>query len=159
MTKYTAEGNTDGGSKKIDDADKDNTKKPKYLESEILDWLIHGEDYFSVKYVVLYFVDEQDGEDGYTAKVPFEITKKEHLVFFEYAKSLCSICDSGLVYLSGCDLVDRPEFLKEYGESRRVDEDFLASVEEAVDDEDVRSMTAIKVERRAGCLYRVIIRG
>lgn len=55
-------------------------------ESELLDWLIHGESYFSKKYVVLSF---HSGCRKNRVEV-YEITKKEHLQKFTVAVNTIS---------------------------------------------------------------------
>jgi hypothetical protein len=111
-------------------------------ESEILEWLIHGESYFSKQYVVLNFMDGKDWPDGgYTRKVGFEINRKEHISFYEEAMKIYenSEEDGDMVYLQGIELLDRGQFLRGFGDRRYyvVDDDMLKSFREAAVSEDV----------------------
>lgn len=104
-------------------------------ETELIDWLIHGDAFFSKKYVVLDFMDGKDGPyDGYTEKKVFEITKKEHMGFYDAALEICdnSECDGDSIYLQGCDIMDRGQYLREYGGkgAQVVTDELLAEFEE-----------------------------
>ena len=122
--------------------EKKNNKNRPCLEAELLEWLIHGEEFWSTKYVVLSFFDERT---GITARVPFEISQMDHAIFFEYAKSLCNIGrdedEIGLV-LQDYDWLDRRALVEEFGETPRgltkVNENFLNDVKKAIDNEDAK---------------------
>ena len=151
LAEFIREGKADEnqrGNKKSEDGNKKSTKTRKHWESEILDWLIHGEDYFSVKYVVLEFVHQEgdytsDIRDYTSDKILFQITKQEHSNFYAYAKSLSKICNEvDWVYLGICDLIDSERasflkhFMKECGDKLRVvtvDENIFANVHDAAE--------------------------
>ena len=86
-------------------------------EGELLDLVIHGESYFSKKYVILSFMCEAHNWydtviEMEMGKAVFEISKKEYLPFYEYCKKLYdhSKRDPEVAYLDGCDLVDEATY-------------------------------------------------
>jgi hypothetical protein len=102
----------------------------KTSESELLDWLVHGDSFFSKKYVILDFMDEKDGGDGYTGKKVFEITKKEHMGFCDAAIKLYENSD-GYLYLQNVDIIDRGQYLRKFGGRKEaVTDELLAQFEE-----------------------------
>jgi hypothetical protein len=109
-------------------------------ETELLDFMIHGESFFTKQYVVLDFVD---GKRGYTGKAAFEITKKEHLDPF--VKAIDKIMESSgpdgdMPYLDYCTCVDRGEFLSRYAavsEHHVVDNAQLQQFQEDAESDDV----------------------
>ena len=107
----------------------------KTSESELLDWLMHADLFFSKKYVILDFMDGKDGpHDGCTGKKIFEITKKEHMGFYDAARKLYekSEGDGDMVYLQDCGIIDRGKSLRKFGAHSKevVTDELLASFEE-----------------------------
>jgi len=118
-------------------------------ESELLDWLVHGDDYFSYKYVVLTFrlydlVDNCYVDPSPLKRVAFEINRKE------YYKPFLDSCETIHAFYSGglddpehssqlwCvdeyDTLDRGEFLKEFGgQGHIVDENLFELFGQGVD--------------------------
>ena len=108
----------------------------KTSESELLDWLMHGDSVFSKKYVILDFMDGKDGPDGdYTGKKVFEVTKKEHMGFCDAAREIYrnSGEDGDSVYLQNFDIIDRGQFVREYGTNNKetVTDELLEEFREA----------------------------
>ena len=81
-------------------------------ESELLDWLVHGESFFSKKYVILGFRHHGDSR-----KVHFEISKEEYMPFYDACKTIFDNYKKNdryneqIGYLDSCELVDRGTYL------------------------------------------------
>jgi len=90
-------------------------------ESDLLDWLIHGESFFAKQYVVFEFEDScccgyDDDDDAQLSqqRVVFEVVDEKHLVPFLEASEI--VCDkSWNPPLTGPNLIDRGAFLHEFG--------------------------------------------
>ena len=110
-------------------------------ESELLDWLIHGDSSFSKKYVVLHFMDRKDGDDGYSGRVAFEIRRPKYMPFYDYCCTICSHSEpcGDNVYLEDCELIDRVSFLQRFnGLGHVVDRKMLKRFKkDALDDETI----------------------
>lgn len=117
-------------------------------ESELLDWLIHGESFVPKKYVILTFVDGEDGE--YSGDVAYEIGNSEHFKKFVKAlKEIFDFCeeyeyDSMRTYLTGYNIIDRGQY-----RSRR---DFRGY--NVVNDFIVEAFEEMAKERDPGCMHQ-----
>ena len=82
-------------------------------ESEFLDWLVHGDSFFSEKYVMWEYVEGTDN----VRKYMFEIRKEAHLKrFYDACKIICKASDytgRRSHRLTDCKLFDRGNFLCE----------------------------------------------
>jgi hypothetical protein len=91
---------------------------------------VHGDSFFSKKYVILDFMDEEGEGGGYTGKKVFEITKKEHMGFCDAAIKLYENSD-GYLYLQNVDIIDRGQYLRKFGGRKEaVTDELLAQFEE-----------------------------
>ena len=118
-------------------------------EGELLDLVIHGESYFSKKYVILSFMCEAHNWydtviEMEMGKAVFEISKKEYLPFYEYCKKLYdhSKRDPEVAYLDGCDLVDEATYqMKELScnhcTSYIVDDELMGRFKKYSEDKDI----------------------
>jgi len=120
-------------------------------ESELLDWLVHGDDYFSYKYVVLTFrlydlVDNCYVDPSPLKRVAFEINRKEYYTpFVGFCNGIfdhdCGALDdpyrsSPSWSVDDYQTIDRGEFLKEFGgQGHVVDDDLLELFEQDLSEE------------------------
>ncbi len=91
-------------------------------ESELLDWLMHGESYFSKKYVIVSCGNQSSNTEFNQV---YEITEKEHLKKFTDAlEDLLStaeengfkVFDGSDMYLNGWYVIDRGNYLLKFHE-------------------------------------------
>lgn len=120
-------------------------------ESELLDWLIHGESFFSKKYAILKFVDGKSGDESpYSGNVAYEIENSEH--FKKFVKALEEIFDFSEeerydrgeeVYLDRYYIIDRGQYLGRHDFSDR----------RVVDDATVEAFEAMAKKRDPLCMH------
>jgi len=123
-------------------------------ESELLDWLIHGESYFAKKYVVFKCSKGSYRFDSTHERI-FEITKKEHLKFTDVCKNIyytyneyidereIDRYDDDTINIESCEIYDRGTFLRDFADNWRepeiVNDEKLRKFEEGIrhkDDDD-----------------------
>lgn len=81
-----------------------------------MDWLIHGESFFSKKYVIMKFVHPKDGYDRGSGEFAHEVRKEEHM------KKLVDALDKiekfseniGWAYFEGYRVIDCGLYLREF---------------------------------------------
>ena len=103
-------------------------------ESELLDWLIHGESFFSKKYAILTLVDvEFPRRHGNKWDEAFEIREKEHLKRVVDALDeirIHSYNSENARYLIEYDVIDRGQYLRRFNSCHVVDDDVVGTFEE-----------------------------
>lgn len=111
-------------------------------ESELLDWLIHGDSFFSKKYVILKVKSGSRSDCSYCEEYALEVRKKDHLD--RVAGAWNTIWDLFLYYdddendhLDDVSVIDRGQYLRKFDGCVVVDEDLVGKFEKMAESKDL----------------------
>ena len=106
-----------------------------------MDWLIHGESFFSKKYVILKVAHRRAEDSSYCAEYALEVRKKEHLDrvigAWESIGGSFSMANAEFDYLDDVCVIDRGQYLRKFDGCEVVDEDLVGKFEKIAESDSI----------------------